>query len=229
MPSRLPAVPSRYRIGIMFVVGLLLITAPAIVGWFDLADLDRYRYEAERVEFTEDGYRVDAPVDVIDEDAACLQFSPRRRCMLERAIHQNGGLEYDGLPSQALANRYWYVYGDGQFYRTVANETDDGTVHYDLRPVSTDEALKYISTEQWRASSTVKRAIRTGSVTTDDELDGANELVEMEDGYYVVYAASVYETSRERNPWIVGASWTASVAGLGLLLRAQRLRVERKW
>ena len=115
MPSRLPAVPSRYRIGTMFVVGLLLLTAPALVGWFDLADLDRYRYEAERVEFTEDGYRVDAPVDVIDEDAACLQFFPRRACMLERAIHENGGLEYDGLPSQALASRYRYVYGDGQF------------------------------------------------------------------------------------------------------------------
>lgn len=212
----------------MLVVGLLLLTAPAIVGWFDLADLDRYRYEAERVEFTEDGYRVDAPVDVIDEDAACLQFSPRRRCMLERAIHENGGLEYDGVPSQALANRYRYVYGDGQFYRTVANETANGTVHYDLRPVPTEEALKYISTEQWRASSTVKRAIRTGSVTTRDELDGANELVEMEDGYYVVYAASVHGVAGERNPWIVVASWIAAVAGLVVVLRAQRLRVERE-
>lgn len=226
MPARIPALLSRYRVWILFVVGLLLLATPAIVGWFDLADPDHYRYEAERVEFTEDGYRVDAPVDGIDDDAACLRRFPSRACMLERAIHDAGGLEYDGLPSQVLTSRYRYVYGDGQFYRTVANETANGTVHYDLRPAPTDEALGYISTERWRASSAVKRAIRTGSVTTSDELDGANELVEMEDGYYVVYAASVYETSRERNPLIVGASWIAAVAGLGLLLRAQRLRVE---
>jgi len=229
MVSRFGSLPSRYRVAILFGLGLLLLATPAMVGWFDLADLDRYRYEAERVQFTDDGWAVDGHVAVIDGDAACLERFPDRACMLERAIHENGGLEYDGPPSQALGSRYRYVYGEGQFYRTVANETANGSVLYDLRPAPTDEALAAISTERWRASSTVKRAIRTGSVTSADELDGANELVEMEDGYYVVYAASSHEVAGERNPWIVGASWIAAAIGLGTLLRAQRLRVERQW
>ena len=227
MVARFVSVPSRYRVVVLFGLGLLLLAAPALVGWFDLADLDRYRYEAERVEFTDDGWAVDGHVAVIDGDAACLgRFPDDRACMLEHAIHENGGLEYDGLPSQALGSRYRYVYGEGQFFRTVANETANGTVRYDLRPVSTDEALAAISTERWRASSTVKRVIRSGPVTTTDELDGANELVEMEDGYYVVYATSIHEVHGERNPYIVGAAWVAAAAGLLFVLRAQRLRIE---
>jgi hypothetical protein len=227
MAARSGTSPSRYRVGILFAVGLVLLGAPAIVGWFDLADPDHYRYEAERVEFTDDGYRIQGPVDVIDRDAACLQMPPSRVCLLERAIHENGGLTFDGLQREFLDARYRYVYGDGQFYRTVATETDEGTVRYDLRPVSEREALAAISTDEERASSPIKRAIRTGSVTTSDELAGANELVATDDGYYVVYAAEWHEEAGERDPLLVAGAWIAAAFGLWLLLHAQRRRVER--
>lgn len=219
--------PSSYRAEAALAVGLLLLSAPLFVQVADLADPDRYVYRSTTVEFTGDGYRSEQFLADVDGDVACIGHPPRRTCMLERAIHDAGGVAYDGLPSQLLAREYRYVYGDGRFYEPVTRERN-GTLVYDLEPVDREAALADVSTELREASPAVRRAIESGSVTTSDELPGAGELVATGDGYRVVYRAEFEDyPGVERDPLVFWGAWALGGLGLAVALRGQRYRVRR--
>ena len=217
------------RGSILLVLGFVLLLNPLAVGHFDLGDPDHYRYESARMTFHGNG-TYDAPTGTrrFDSDVACLNYPPRRACMLERAIHANGGVSYeDGASKHFLWTEYdhVFVYGEG-FYRPVAEELPNETVHYDLQRVPMTEALDYVATPIDRASPGVRRAIRSGSFETSDELPGANELVRADGGYYVVYPAAYrVENGSERSSFVVFLQWVLGFLGGWLVLGGQRRRV----
>lgn len=219
-----PISPGALRI----VVGLLLLANPFVVAEFDVGDPDRYRYEAFEVGFDEDG--IDVPIEAgdLDPDVACFEQIPGRACMLERAIHEHGGLTYDGLPEPFVRADYRYVYDYGEgFFEPVAEERND-TVRYDLEPVSREEAMDGAATDLERASPAIRTAVESGEVESSDELPGADELVDAGDGYYVAHAVEYRETTGERRAVVVALQWLLGIVGLGLVLHGQRLRVERR-
>lgn len=224
--------PLARRRGLIYVVlGFALLATPLVVGHYDLADPDRYQYEAGEVTFYDNGtYDMPRHAEGLDSDVACLMaYLPSRSCMLERGIHANDGIYYqDGLSEQWLSEEYHYVfvYGEG-FHEPVAEELSNGTVRYDVESVRRTEALDAVSTPIHRASPGVRAAVQAGQFETRDQLDGANELVRTEDGLYVVYAATSLRESGERSPRVVVLQWALVVLGALLVLRGQRHRVNR--
>jgi hypothetical protein len=210
------------------VVGFALVCNPFVVGAFDIGDPDSYRYEPAEITFFENG-TYDAPVgtDAIDSEVACLDsYLPTRSCMLERAVHANGGLLYDGLQSNFIDHGYWYVYVYGSgFFEPVAEETENGTVEYGLSPVSQADALDDVATPFDRAPSGVRTAITTGEFRTSDPIDGTGELVRHDGSYYVVRSVTSKTTEGERRGVVILLQWVLGVGGGWLVLRGQRLRV----
>jgi hypothetical protein len=69
-----------------------------------------------------------------------------------------------------------------------------------------------------------------GTYETSDELEGAHELVQAGDDYYVVYtAASTEYRNSERSTTVIVLQWLLGITGAFLILRGQRHRVERRW
>jgi hypothetical protein len=220
---------TRYRGEAAIAVGFVLLLNPLIVGAFDIGDPDRYRYEASEVSFSANGtYAFSTHPVALDSDVACFGDVPSRSCVLERAIHANGGITYDGPTKQFIHNEYSYVHiwEDG-FFRPVSEARETGTVRYGLEAVPQEEALRYIATPLERTDRGVRTAIETGAYETSDELPGANELVRADEGYYVVYPTVVQEhLGAERSLTVVVLQWLLGTAGAVLILRGQRHRVE---
>lgn len=222
--------PPRYRGELAIVVGFVLLLNPFVVGAYDIGDPDWYRYEASEVEFYANGtYDYSTAALPLDPDVACFGDLPSRSCTLERAIHANGGVTYDGPPRLFMHREYGYVHvWEEGFFRPAAEENDNGTVDYGLQPVPQDEALEHIATPLPRADRGVRAAIETGTYETSDELPGAHELVRADDRYYVVYPAAYHEDhGSERTPTVVALQWVLGFTGAFLVLRGQRQRVER--
>ena len=221
----------QYRGEAAIVVGFILLLNPLVVAALDLGDPDRYRYEASEVSFTENGtYSFSTHPVPLDSDVACFGSVPSRSCVLERAIHTNGGIMYNGPTDQFIHDEYSYVHiWEEGFFRPVSDERQNGTVWYGLEAVSEDEALRYIATPKDKTSNGVRTAIATGSYETSDELAGAHELVQVDDSYYVVYPAEVHEhRGTERSLTVVVLQWLLGITGTILILRGQRHRVERQ-
>ena len=219
----------RRRGTLTVLLGFALLLNPFVVGHFDIGDPDRYQYEASEVSFTEYGTS-DVPrgVTVVDRQIACLDgYPPSRSCVLEQAIHANGGLSYDGPPAHFLRSDYEYVFIHGEgFHDLVAKEGTDDQVKYDLRSVPTDEALDRVATEYEALPRKAQFTIDNGSHTARDPIDGANELVEKNGSYYVVHGAKVQGNADERSQIVVLAQWVFGIAGARLILEGQRARVE---
>ena len=222
---------TRYRGEAAIIVGFILLLNPLVVGAFDIGDPDRYRYEASEVSFAANGtYTFSTHPVPLDSDVACFGDEPSRSCVLERALHTNGGITYDGPTNHFIHNEYGYVHiWDEGFFRPVSEERPNGTVWYGLEAVSQEEALRYIPTPLERTDRGVRTAIETGSYETSDELSGAHELVQADDSYYVVYPTVVQEhRGMERSLTAVVLQWLLGIAGAILILRGQRHRVERQ-
>ena len=220
---------TRYRSEAAIIVGFILLLNPLVVGAFDIGDPDRYRYEASEVSFAANGtYTFSTHPVPLDSDVACFGDEPSRSCVLERALHTNGGITYDGPTNHFIHNEYGYVHiWDEGFFRPVSEERPNGTVWYGLEAVSQEEALRYIPTPLERTDRGVRTAIETGSYETSDELSGAHELVQADDSYYVVYPTVVQEhRGMERSLTAVVLQWLLGIAGAILILRGQRHRVE---
>ncbi|SDN26566.1 hypothetical protein SAMN04487949_3772 [Halogranum gelatinilyticum] len=219
----------RRRGTLTVLVGFALLLNPFVVGHFDIGDPDRYEYEASEVSFTEYGTS-DIPrgVDVVDPQIACLDgYPPSRSCVLERAIHANGGLWYDGPPAHFLRSDYEYVFTETEgFHELVAREGADNQIKYDSRPVPTDEALDRVATEYEHAPRKAQFTIDSGSYAARDPIDGANELVEKNGSYYVVHETRVRRNADERSQIVVLGQWVFGIAGAGLVMKGQRARVE---
>jgi len=222
---------TRYRGEAAIIVGFILLLNPLVVGAFDIGDPDRYRYEASEVSFAANGtYTFSTHPVPLDSDVACFGDEPSRSCVLERALHTDGGITYDGPTNHFIHNEYGYVHiWDEGFFRPVSEERPNGTVWYGLEAVSQEEALRYIPTPLERTDRGVRTAIETGSYETSDELSGAHELVQADDSYYVVYPTVVQEhRGMERSLTAVVLQWLLGIAGAILILRGQRHRVERQ-
>ena len=220
---------TRYRGEAAIVVGFILLLNPLVVGAFDIGDPDRYRYEASEVSFSANGtYTFSTHPVSLDSDVACFGDEPSRSCVLERAIHTNGGITYDGPTNDFINNEYSYVHiWEEGFFRPVSEERPNGTVWYGLETVSQEEALRYIATPLERTNTGVRTAIETGSYETSDELSGTHELVQADDSYYVVHPTVVQEhRGTERSLTVVVLQWLLGITGAILILRGQRNRIE---
>lgn len=221
----------RYRGVLAIIVGFALVLNPLVVGAYDIGDPDRYRYEPSEVEFYTNGtYHISTTTDIADSDVACFDgFLQSRSCVLERAIHANDGIAFDGPPTNFVSHDYAYVYiWESGFFKPTTTESENGTVRYELEPVPQEEALDYVATPFSRASPGVRTAISQGKYVTSDELSGAQELVSTDEGYFVVSAVSysVHHQS-ERKETVVVLQWILGFVGAFLILRGQRQRVER--
>ncbi|ELZ29214.1 hypothetical protein C475_03319 [Halosimplex carlsbadense 2-9-1] len=213
---------------LLIVVGFALLVNPFVVGALDIGDPDSYTYEPGRVTFYDNGtYDAADPADVIDPKVACLDDQlPTRSCMLERAVHANDGVVYDGLPQRILGTDYWYVYvWDEGFFEPTSLDRGNGTYEYGLEPAEQSQALDYVAVSSEDASTGVRRALETGQFRTSDPLDDADELVAHDGSYYVVTATSYSTTDGERRDIVVALQWIAGIAGGWLVLQGQRLRV----
>ncbi|MGQ4556750.1 hypothetical protein [Halobellus sp. GM3] len=220
---------TRYRGEAAIIVGFILLLNPLVVGAFDIGDPDRYRYEASEVSFAANGtYTFSTHPVPLDSDVACFGDEPSRSCVLERAIHTNGGITYDGPTKQFINNKYSYVHiWEEGFFRPVSEERPNGTVWYGLEAVSQEEALRYIATPLERTNKGVRTAIETGSYETSDELSGDHELVQADNSYYVVSPTVVQEhRGTERSLTVVVFQWLLGITGAILILREQRHRIE---
>lgn len=226
------ALSPRRRGTLTVLLGFVLLLNPFVVGYFDIGDPDRYEYEAYEISFTERGTaEIPREVHTVDPQIACLDhFLWSRSCVLERAVHENGGLQYDGPPSNFIHREYEFVFvWEEGFYEPVAEQLDDDTVRYDMRQAPTDEALDGVSTEYEHADRTIQYTIRNGNYTARDPIDGTNELVERDGRYYVVSSpggGSYGGDDSGRSGLVVLAQWVLGIAGARLILEGQRTRVE---
>jgi hypothetical protein len=221
------SLPDTRRGAVLVVVGFALVLNPPVVGALDLGDPDSYTYEPTEITFHGNG-TYDAPPGAgdIDPDVACLDFPPRRSCVLEQAAYASGGVVYDGPPSNFLRHDYQYVHvWEAGFFEPVGEELANGSVEYDLEPVSQARALDAVATPSSEASRGVRNAVETGEFRTSDPLPGAGELVAHEGSYYVVTATSYRTTTGERRDIVVFLQWAAGIGGAALVLHGQRLRV----
>lgn len=223
---------TRFRPELTILLGFALLLNPFVVGALDIGDPDRYRYEPATVEFHENGtYDAPARVPQIDSEVACFDNIPSRACTLERAIHSQGGIEFDGAPGGFLHRHYEYVFVWNQgFFVPTGDDQGSASVRYGLEAVPRDRALADIATPIRDAPAGVRDAIRSGSFETRDELDGANELVVADDTYYVVYTTSAHvEYGTERTRTVIVGQWVAGLIGGILVLRGQRERTLRNY
>ncbi|WP_459193366.1 hypothetical protein [Halosimplex sp. J119] len=219
---------ARQQGALYVVVGFALLLNPLVVGALDLGDPDSYTYEPKEITFYDNGtYDAADGADAADPRVACLDDSlPTRSCTLERAVHANGGVMYDGLPQRILSTDYWYVYvWDEGFFEPTSADWGNDTYEYGLEPVARSQALDYVAVSSDEASTGVRRALETGQYRTSDPLDGADELVAHDGDYYVVTATSYSTTDEERRNVVIFLQWIAGIAGAWLVLRGQRLRV----
>lgn len=93
----LPPIGSRR--GVVYVlVGLALVLGPAVVDAVGADDPDSFTYEPKEVTFYDNGtYDLERAAGRLDSEVACFERAPSRSCVVERAVHANGGIVYDGL------------------------------------------------------------------------------------------------------------------------------------
>jgi hypothetical protein len=213
----------------MIALGFALLLNPWVVSTYDIGDPDTYRYDAAEIEVYDNGtYDYTTQALPLDPDVACFGDRPTRYCMLEHAVHANGGIAYDGLPRSFLAHEYSYVHiwEEGFFQPSTAGGPNN-TVVYGLEAQSQDDVLDQIAQPLSRANDGVKTAIETGTYETTDELAGTHELVRADDRYYVVYPELIEERESERTTAVVLLQWMLGILGAFLVLRGQRHRIER--
>lgn len=219
--------PASVRGTLYLFVGFGLLLTPVLVDTFDVGNPNRYQYEAAELTVHDNG-TVDVPIQVgrADSSVACFESRPSRACMLEHGIHERGGIQYDGVSSSIMYHDYQfvYIYGEGFFEPTTTDVND--TIEYSLTHVPHTEALDIVATDSDRVSTGLREAITTGESVTSDELEGTGEIVRHDGSYYVVYLASSDVEKAERRGFVSVGQWLFALAGVGLLLRGQRLRVE---
>ena len=233
---RLPSGPA-----VSIGLGVLLLANPLYVDALHLDQPNWYWYESGEVTVGDDGVRLPrGALNGMDDDVACLADSPpSRACAVEHAVLRRGNLtlaeSWGALISNAGPLGYRYAYLNSSFYEPVVREEGDWTV-LSLDRTPAVEALGDVADPVSRADRGVRRAIRSGSVRTHRELEGANQLWKEDGRYYVVYRTSFgnsgpfdflgvgFGRALETAITVVGM-----VAGLVLVLRGQRRRVDAEW
>lgn len=232
--------PSRRELTV--AVALLLIAVPLWAPVLDATGPD-YRYEVATLS-TEDGKLVvDAPrgsyigdVEGIDCFDRSLDFS--RQCFYDggaldgnvtgvnpNVIRVSGPAAGDELTRRTAADEY-VMLGDEIHRRSTAfvaaNESAGMVVELGVERVDPLTALEDVARAEDRVSDAAKRAVREGSITTNDPIEDANEVLVVDGGYYVVYEDSRPSSLSEKPAVERTLEALCVAAGAGLLLRSRR-------
>jgi PAS domain-containing protein len=228
--------PSRRELTV--VLALLLIAVPIWTPALDVTGVD-YRYEVADLS-TEDGKLVvDAPRGSYIEDVDGIDCFDRSSDFARRCFYDGGALDgnvtgvnpsivrvtgYAGDELTRKARTDEYVMLGDEIYRrsttfVAANESVGMTVELGVERVEPATALEDVARDEDRVSDAAKRAIREGSITTDEPIEDANEVLAVDGDYYVVYEDSRPGSLSEK-PAVERTLEALSVAaGAWLLLR----------
>lgn len=228
--------PSRRELTV--VLALLLIAVPIWAPALDVTGAD-YRYEVADLS-TEDGKLVvDAPRGSYIEDVDGIDCFDRSSDFARRCFYDGGALDgnvtgvnpsivrvtgYAGDELTRKARTDEYVMLGDEIYRrsttfVAANESVGMTVELGVERVEPATALEDVARDEDRVSDAAKRAIREGSITTDEPIEDANEVLAVDGDYYVVYEDSRPGSLSEK-PAVERTLEALSVAaGAWLLLR----------
>lgn len=227
-----PSITQR-RIAItLFVLGLVLLTAPV---WVDASGIGEDRTVYERVEVTANGGTieyVERPAATqhtpLSEDLGCTLDQPwtsTRGCSHEEGLtgSETGAVvSYTDDPENDntfLPSKYDYVALDDGVYEqtvTVGDEQQAGPdgdrgypVSLDVSRVDAQSALRELSVSVDDVPSTVADTARSGETTTDESVDVPPHPIRLEDGSYV----RVYRHDSTAPP-----RWEGIAASLGTYL-----------
>lgn len=221
------------------LLALLLVAVPVWAPPLDATGPD-YRYGVAELSTQDGKLVVDAPdgaevddVEGIDCFDRSLDFS--RQCLYDggaldgnvtgvnpNVIRVSGPAAGDELTRRAAEDEY-VMLGDEIHRRTAtfvaANESVGMTVELGVERVDPAAALDDVARDTDRVSEAAKRAVSEGSITTNEPIEDADEVLAVDDNYYVVY-----ETARPKSlsamPAVERALEALSVAaGAWLLLR----------
>jgi len=218
----------RTRIGFYLVVGLLLVLNPLAVQAFDLGG-PRHQYRAyevtvqsDRIDFEDPGEAGFLLVGGV-EGIACSVFtvSTPWRCTLEAHVAGTGNVSltatrYDSPPREP------FVRLDGEYYRRVVEQRNDTTT-LSYEPVTARTVLETVSEDVESARDPVARAVRSGTARSTVEMETGRLVRDGEQYYYVTRIGST-----DGVPGRSGLSTIGALAGLALLARGHRLRIERR-
>ncbi|KPN29557.1 hypothetical protein SY89_00271 [Halolamina pelagica] len=232
--------PTRRELTI--AIALLLITVPIWAPALDVTGPD-YRYEVAELADEDGKLAIDLPeggyvADVQGIDCVDRSFDFPRRCLYDGgAIDGNvtgvnpaivavsGPSAGDELTRRAAADEY-VVLGDTVYRRSAtyvsANESVGMVVELGAERVDAATALDDVARDQQYVSAAAKRAVESGSLTTNEPIADANEVLVVDGDYYVVYEDS-RPSSLSEKPAVERTLEALSVAaGAGLLLRRRR-------
>lgn len=229
--------PTRRELTI--AIALLLITVPIWAPALDVTGPD-YRYEV--AELADEDGKLDVDLseggDVADvEGIDCVDrtFDLPRRCLYDGGavdgnvtgvnpgiIRVSGPSAGDELTRRTRTDEYALL-GDTVYRRSAtfvsANESAGMVVELGVERVDAATALDDVARDQQYVSAAAKRAVETGSLTTNEPLADANEVLAVDGGYYVVYESG-QPVSLSAMPAVERAFEALSVgAGAVLLLR----------
>ena len=219
-------------------IALLLVAVPIWAPPLDVTGAD-YRYEVADLS-TEDGKLVvDAPRGSDIEDVDGIDCFDRSSDFARRCFYDGGALDGnvtgvnpsivrvtgyagDELTRKARTDEY-VMLGDEIHRRSTtfvsANESTGMIVELGVERVDPAMALDDVARAEDRVSDPAKRAIREGSITTDEPITDANEVLALDGDYYVVYEDS-RPSSLSEKPAVERTLEALSVAaGAWLLLR----------
>lgn len=231
--------PTRRELTIALAV--LLIAVPIWAPTLDLSGPD-YRYEVAELSSEDGKLAVDVPegayvVAVEGIDCVDRSFDFSRRCFYDGGAIDGNVTGVNpaivGVSGPAAGDELtrtggdeYVVLGDRVYRRSTtfvsANESVGMVVELGVERVDAATALEDVARDQQHVSEAAERAIREGSITTNEPIADANAVLAVDDGYYVVYRDG-RPTWLSENPAVERALEAVSVAaGAGLLLRSRR-------
>mgnify|MGYP000005858043 CR=1 FL=1 len=229
--------PTRRELTI--ALALLLIAVPIWAPALDVTGPD-YRYEVADLAVENGKLAVDAPRGSYIEDVAGIDCFGRSIEFPRRCLYDGGAVDGnvtgvnpnvvavsatsagDELTRRTGSDEY-VMLGDEIYRRTTtfvaANESVGVTVELGVERVDAATALDDVARGEERVSDAAERAIHEGSITTNEPIEDANEVLAVDGGYYVVYETR-QPVSLSEMPAVERALEALSVgAGAVLLLR----------
>jgi hypothetical protein len=189
--------PSRRHV--LLAIGLALVVTPFWAPALELTGPE-YEYRGARVLAEGEGLAIagDATPGDVDGVACFGTDRPTYQCGAEYALTaRNRSLDYPvelvaggpaGLGTVFEGGEYVAFSEGGPVYRRSVRWNDTaGEWVFGLRRASPESALAAAAIRAEHVSAPARTAIESGSVRTGDRLAYANDIVEFEGRYYVVY------------------------------------------
>lgn len=219
------------RIAVLLVLGSILVTVPLYAPLFDITGED-YIYKSTIIKIDGNELRIpDETEGIIREvDGFDCFRDPglSRQCILESSL-LNGSRRIDHPSISYVTGNIFSIDGDyvsfhtGVVYRRTV-DWHNGAFVLGLEQIPARQALQNVSIPLSSASPLLQRAIKTGSVRTNNKLFDTSSIVSVRNQYYLVYYAGTEQflsempfTERllEAGATIIGA-WLLVATGMSL-------------